>query len=324
MLPKDVVESLPKDTDTSPEMICRWLISPSGLSTPPVYRYISYLKQILELACATAEVYDLRSGKDAMGKKEHLRHIGPHELMYIANQLYILDSFGVQGSLLECGVSHGYSTCVLSHACARLGRTLYAADSFQGLPSTRTDEAFFREHDYACSLDDVKRNIAYLGNPQSVEYIGGFYAESLKDFSREICILWLDVDLFESARDVMEHVFDSLDRRGTIFTHEFTDFHNKVYTKDSKTPPGAVYSSLESRSIKPRSSHIMRYFGSIGFESSIQFDAYKLLPCILEALLRMDDRWRKYRDLRECRTVKTAFAANRALNRLIGRHCGGQ
>jgi len=317
MLPKDVLESIPQEIEMSPPTLCAWLTSQVGLSFPAVFRYISYFKQILELSYAIAEIYDLRSGKDTDGAKAHLRHIGPNELIYIANQLYVLDSYGVKGGLLECGVSHGYSTCVLSHACGRLGRTLYAADSFQGLPPTRPDQNFFKEGDYAALLETVQQNIAFLGHEASVKYIKGYYNESLKDFTETICLLWLDVDLFESAQDVMGHVFGALDQRGVIYTHEFTDFFNNIHPREKKTPPNAIYDALEAHSVPFQSACLMRYFGVIGFEETLQFNTYEIVPHLIDTLLQSDTRWRKYAELSACKTVRLAFAGKNILQKFI-------
>lgn len=142
-LPKDILNDLGAFGDIEGDIFVERLLSANGLGHGSVYRYVSYLKTIIELAYSIAEVYDLRSPKGSLRKKDHLRHIGPLEMIYIANYLYILDSYGVSGSVLECGTSHGYSTCVLSHACHLLGRKIYAADSFCGLPSVREDEPFF-------------------------------------------------------------------------------------------------------------------------------------------------------------------------------------
>lgn len=317
MLPRDLAEALPSGLDRAPASLTRWLLSPAGLAVPAAYKYVAFVKQMLEVAHATAEVYDLRSGAETLGKKEHLRHIGPHEMVYLANQLYVLDSFGVPGGLLECGVSHGFSTCVLSHACARLGRTLYAADSYAGLPATRPDQEFFREGDYAASLPAVQRNLAYLGRPEAVTYIEGFYCDSLRGFAHPLCLLWLDVDLYESAHDVIGQVFGHLDQRGAVFTHEFTDFHNQVHPRDARVPANAVYDHLDAQGVRHRSSHLMRYFGMIGFETSQGYDAPTLLAQLLEGLYAQDERWRRYTELRDSRTVRTAFSVKQKLDRVL-------
>ena len=120
-----------------------WLLSEEGLRHAAILRYIAYLKLVYEHSLATAELYDRKSPPNSEGKKEHLRHIGPEEMLFIANQLYVLDDAQIPGVVLECGVSHGYSTCCLSYACSRLDRQMIAADSFEGLPASSEGHIFF-------------------------------------------------------------------------------------------------------------------------------------------------------------------------------------
>lgn len=310
-LPRDLVEGIRTGALLSPdaaaEDVVEWMCTPEAMALPATHRYVSYLKCLHETFCATAEVFDLRSPRDSAGRKEHLRHVGPREMLFIANSLYILESYGVSGCVLECGTSHGFSTCCLSHACARLGRSLYAADSFEGLPPTGLEEKFFEQGDYAASLDEVKATVSHLGRPGSVRYIKGWFAESLKDWSEEIAILWMDVDLYESAQDVLKNVFGKLSRQGMVFTHEFTDFHDKAWPRDAARVPNAIYEAFEREEQAHTSEHIMRYFGAVSFETTLQRGAMRFLPHLIRQMARMDGRWRAYEELRNCKTVRTAF-----------------
>ena len=58
------------------------------------------------------------------------------------------------------------------------------------------------------------------GSPEVVTYHPGFFAQTLPslDVPRFIT-LWMDVDLESSAEDVMT-VFDRIDPRGAVFSHE--------------------------------------------------------------------------------------------------------
>lgn len=289
------------------------LVSHEGLRRDEIFEYVAYLKLMLEVSLATAELFDLRSPPGSSGKKEHLRHTGPEDVMHIINYLYVLDSYGVPGGLLECGTSHGYSTCCLSHACARLGRVLYTADSFEGLPPTAPDEPFFRKGDYAAPLENVQRNIRAAGRPESVQYVKGWFSESLKDWAHDIALLWIDVDLYDSARDVITCTLPKLARKGGIVLHEFTDFHNRIPPRNAARPPNAVYDVLEANNMRWRSVHLHRYLGAVLLENSVAPDSFRLLPALLVRLSAMDGRSRAYKELRESRTVQLAFKVKRAL-----------
>lgn len=136
-------------------------------------------------------------------------------LLPLASTLYMLKSYGVTGDMMECGAFKGSSTACLSQACQALGVTLYCADSFEGLPS---DELHYCKGDFCGSLDEVKRNVELHGQIDSVSFIKGFYAESLRNFDRKLCLLWVDVDLKQSTLDVLNNVFPCINPDGVIFT----------------------------------------------------------------------------------------------------------
>jgi len=143
---------------------------------------------------------------------------GIGEMLAIAVQMYRLTEERVPGGVVECGCYKGYSTSILSIACSLTGRTLDVFDSFQGLPSSSSQH--YRPGQFAGSLAEVKEHVTAFGRPDVVRYHPGFFSESVPKRQRApIAILWLDVDLEESARDALKLLPD-LDRRGTLFTHE--------------------------------------------------------------------------------------------------------
>ena len=289
-------------------MIGNTLITHAAMELDSVRQYVSYLKICLETSCAVAEIYDLSSPPGSEGKKQHMRHTGPADVMQIANYLYVLDSYGVPGVLLECGTSHGYSSCCLSHACAMLGRKLYTADSFEGLPSTSTNEPFFEEGDYASSLESVKKSIHMLGRPDTTTYVRGWFMESLKNWEIDLALLWVDVDLYNSAKDVVTNTLAKLSRKSGFVVHEFTDFHNRVPPRDVAIPPNAIYDVLETKGIVWDSVHLHRYLGAILFKGAVAKDSFKVLPGLMSTLQSLDMRSRVYQELCESRTVRWAFA----------------
>ncbi len=313
-LPRDILSDCGNTLlKLGPAQFSTWLFSQEASTIQSVIRYISFLKVMYELAQSIAEIYDWRSPPGTFGKKGHLRHIGPIEMMFLVNHLYVMDSFDVAGDVLECGASHGYSTCVLSHACARLNRKLFVADSFEGLPATRIDQAFFSKGDYAASVESVRASLATIGRLEPAVLIKGFFGDSLKGFQHPLCLLWLDVDLFESAQDVLRHVFDCLSPAGIIATHEFTDFHNRPYSIDNKCPPAAIFKAYEHAGLNYRPIHLMRYLGMVLGDNAIQPDAGRFLPLLLNKLSAMDHRARQYQELKQSNTVRAAFRIKKLL-----------
>jgi hypothetical protein len=141
----------------------------------------------------------------------------PEELFTIAHHLYVLKSHGAEGALAEFGCYKGYSTSMLSYACRLIGIPLHVFDSFAGLPPS---DHTYAPGQFAASLDEVKSHVALYGSPEVVTFHQGFFSQALPalDVARFIT-LWMDVDLESSAEDVMT-IFDRLDPRGAVFTHE--------------------------------------------------------------------------------------------------------
>lgn len=140
------------------------------------------------------------------------------EMLAIGHHLLVLDSHGVPGDVLEFGCFKGFSTSMLTAAGHELGRHLHVFDSFAGLPPS--DTTYYQPGDFAGSLDEVRRNVDEFGHLASATFHPGFFADSVPLWARvPAACLWMDVDLATSARDALQ-VFECLDRRGVLFSHE--------------------------------------------------------------------------------------------------------
>ena len=136
----------------------------------------------------------------------------------------------------------------------------------------------------------------------------GWYSESLRNWNTPIAILWMDVDLHESARDLLAHVFNHVSPQGAIFTHEYTDFFGKIFPPESISVPGAIHTRFREAGLACRDSLLTRYWGIFGGPDALQFSSHKVLDAVFPELALRDPRARLHKELRESRTVRTAFA----------------
>jgi hypothetical protein len=122
--------------------------------------------------------------------------------------------------VLECGCFAGFSSTCLSIACEHLGRDLVVADSFAGLPPPEAEHAAeYHAGQFAAPLDQWESNVRrFAGRVPRVT--AGWFAASLRGWQDPIALLWLDVDLGSSVRDVLEHVTPHLATGALIFCHE--------------------------------------------------------------------------------------------------------
>ena len=121
---------------------------------------------------------------------------------------------------LECGAFKGSSTACLSLVCEELCFELDCADSFEGLPS---EEGHYGKGDFLGTLDEVKKNVSRFGKLEHVNFVKGWYSETLKDYSKPLALLWIDVDLQESTIDVLRNVYSNLAPGAVIFSDGFSE-----------------------------------------------------------------------------------------------------
>jgi O-methyltransferase len=198
--------------------VLEYLVQRGPRPLPGVHRYLGFLRAVYGSALFAAQYFP-RANVRSTGEKDRTTIMtGPMELVAIAHHLYVLADSGIPGALLEFGCYKGYSTAVLSAACHLLGRELDVFDSFQGLPSTNS--TYYRRGEFAGDLEEVRRNLAEFGRPDVVTFHPGFFSESVPNWAgRSAACLWMDVDLEQSAIDVLG-ALPNLHRRGALFSHE--------------------------------------------------------------------------------------------------------
>ena len=157
----------------------------------------------------------------SIGDDKYVVATNPEEMIYIARYLYQIHNLSISGDVLECGCFQGYSSCCLSWATSYFSNKLIIADSFEGLPDV--GHKVYKPHEYKGDFDIVINNIDSYGVIKNIEFIKGWYKDSLVDFSRKLSMLWMDVDLKESTMDVLNNVYSCLDERGVILSHEYKD-----------------------------------------------------------------------------------------------------
>jgi macrocin-O-methyltransferase TylF-like protien len=303
MLPSDVLEAargsgvtLASATPGNIAAAAGWLLSERAGWQAPARRYVFFLKWMYETFYAVAECFPRENRGGQEGKDAIAQGTSPEELIHIANQLYLLASHEVPGAVLECGCFKGFSAACLSHACAFLGRELIVADSFQGLPSPQGEgNGFYSQGDFRGTQAEVEENIRIYGRPEHVRYREGWFRESLRGWSRPLVLLWMDVDLYQSASDVLENVLPALDRRGAIVSHEFLPEH----VKDGQIvhegePPGALRDIVGKRGLRYEAAHLTGHTGIVTFPATAGAgaDAGALLAALLPDLRDADHRAR--------------------------------
>ena len=226
-----------------------WILSRVDTSAE-IKAYLTYLRRAKGQFDAVSQAlgYWNQEASHSLGHDRWAVGWAGASLLSIAAYLYALRSYGVEGVVLECGVFKGSSTACLSLVCRELGYPLFAADSFEGLPS---GEGHYGKGDFKGSRDEVCANVARLGAAEVVRYIQGWYSESLQGWQDKIALLWVDVDLQQSTLDVLNQVYPSLGPDAVIFSDGFTkdvDFDGD-HIKQTGGEPAGFYRFFNDRGL---------------------------------------------------------------------------
>jgi hypothetical protein len=139
----------------------------------------------------------------------------------------------VRGDFIETGVWRGGSTIFMRailKAYDITDRRVWVADSFEGLPVPNTDLypidgklRFDRVKYLAVSLEDVKNNFKkYNLLDDQVVFLKGWFKDTIPNAAiKEIALLRLDGDMYESTIDVLNHLYPKLSIGGYIIIDDY-------------------------------------------------------------------------------------------------------
>jgi hypothetical protein len=178
-------------------------------------------------------------------------------------QLVLLDSVlrlrpDVEGDVAEFGCFKGASSVILSIGARATGRRLIIFDSFEGLPEpgetirsvAKQTVIEYRRGMYAGQLDEVRANIGRWGEPDAVQYVQGFYSETLgaRPADERYAFIFEDADLVSSVKDILRESWPRLVPGCPFFSHEAQDlevcqiFFDRAFWGSNLNcrPPGLV------------------------------------------------------------------------------------
>jgi hypothetical protein len=137
---------------------------------------------------------------------------------------------GVPGDLIETGVWRG-GACILMRAILKLhginNRSVYLADSFEGLPAPALDADHgydLSENSYlAVSVDEVRAAFKRFGLLDGqVKFLKGWFKDTLPTAEVEsLAVLRLDGDLYESTMDVLNSLYGKVSPRGFVIVDDY-------------------------------------------------------------------------------------------------------
>ena len=163
---------------------------------------------------------------DRISAEVHCPHKQGEILRYVSAILSVPSD--APGIIVEAGAYRGGSTAKLSLAAALAGRPLVVLDSFEGLPAAEADprptlfgkKARFEAGQYAGSLPTVMRTVGTWGDLTVCRFVPGWFDQTTPRVAEPIAVLILDVDLVESVRTCLRHLYPHITPGGVVFSHD--------------------------------------------------------------------------------------------------------
>ncbi|MDQ6675549.1 MAG: TylF/MycF family methyltransferase [Chloroflexota bacterium] len=139
----------------------------------------------------------------------------------------------VPGDFIETGVWRGGAVIFMRAVLKAYNiqdRTVWAADSFRGLPEPKADaypadegDRLFTYSELAVSLGEVQANFARYGLlDDQVRFLEGWFSDTLPRAPIDrLAIARLDGDMYESTIDGLTHLYPKLSKGGYLIVDDF-------------------------------------------------------------------------------------------------------
>jgi O-methyltransferase len=136
---------------------------------------------------------------------------------------------GVEGDLIEAGTWRGGASILMRATLDTLGahdRSVWVADSFEGFPipdeQHAETEPFAAVDFLAVPLEDVRAHFALYGCEQGVEFVPGFFQETLPGLTDgRWSLLRLDGDSYEATWTTLESLYPGLSTGGYVVVDDY-------------------------------------------------------------------------------------------------------
>jgi len=149
------------------------------------------------------------------------------EILEIATAIFMLPKTS-PGCIVEAGCFKGGATAKLSIVAQLTGRTLYAFDSFEGLPANTEahgETIFggipgFEGGKYRGGDHEVKSAVAQYGDISRCRFMKGWFDDTMPHFHEPIVVAFVDVDLASSTQTCLKYLYPLLEPAGSLFSHD--------------------------------------------------------------------------------------------------------
>jgi len=177
------------------------------------------------------------------GEQEIIEYVKPYTYTPITSIKSLIEATKyiiknkIQGSFIECGVWRGGSIMTIIKTLQQLGiqnREIYLFDTFEGMTQPTKHDIRF-DGKFAskrikkeikltkANIDNVKKNVLGTEYDESlIHFVKGKVEETLpKTIIKEVALLRLDTDWYESTKCELEYLFPKLTNNGVIIIDDY-------------------------------------------------------------------------------------------------------
>jgi O-methyltransferase len=141
-----------------------------------------------------------------------------YELWNLAKQ-----SIKVDGAILEVGVWRGGTGCLLAMSAPT--KSIYLADTFEGVVKAGKNDTYYMGGEHADTSVQLVSRLLASARVDNVRLLKGIFPDetAAELEGRPISLLHVDVDVYQSAKDIVEWALPRL-RIGAKIVFEITVF----------------------------------------------------------------------------------------------------
>jgi|694.fasta_scaffold07733_26 O-methyltransferase len=163
----------------------------------------------------------------------------------------------VEGDIIECGVWKGGMGVFLSKIFEN--RTIWLADSYQGFENQKTSTYFFKDENHhegprmVAPLQIIQDSLKKFGLEEGnrIKFLKGFVKDTLPDAGiGTIALLRVDVDAYSATRDVLDNLYDKVQKGGYIIFDDTSLNESRAAIKDFIQERGISFTLLHPETDK--------------------------------------------------------------------------
>jgi O-methyltransferase len=128
----------------------------------------------------------------------------------------------IPGNFLEVGVWRGGTGCLLANSVRNSGKVIYLADTFSGVVKTSDRDTAYSDGQHADTSEAVVEQLAKRLGLTNVRILKGMFPEdTAHSIGGPIALLHCDVDVYASAKEVVEWALPLISHGGVIVFDDY-------------------------------------------------------------------------------------------------------